>query len=148
MEQKVSVLRENRDDLKQKAKAANMTEKAYYQSQTRLFLNEFMLTLKGQPPVVNKPVSENLNTGPEIKDDGSSTVDLNDKKITDRLDKVKTGYDDLDKKFNQLNGKGSFEHKDLALIDPKQKSIVIDPRTQTLYYFENGVSKKIIQVGL
>lgn len=152
LESKVSTLKENKDALKDNAKAHNMNIKTYYQSQTRLFANEFIAQLKNPTSVTNTP-----KTIVDNKIDGTTavvtwawlnTINLQDKKITDRVEQVKNSYWTLDKKFKELNGKWNFDHKNLTLIDPKDKSIIIDPKTQTLYYLEKWVAKEIIQVGL
>ena len=60
LEQKVTTLKENKDTLKDKAKANGMTIKAYYKSQTRLFMNEFITQLKwNKPEVKNNTQTDN-----------------------------------------------------------------------------------------
>lgn len=148
LEQKVITLKENKDALKDKAKAGNMSIKAYYQSQTRLFINEFITELKSWSSEVKNPHVDNKNIAPVLPANTKTTIDINDATISPRIEHIKTAYQDLDKKFTELNGKGSFEHKNLTLINPKDKSIIIDPKTQTLYYLEKWVTANIIQVWL
>lgn len=63
LEQKVMTLKDNKDTLKDKAKASNMSIKAYYKSQTRMFINEFITQLKwNQPEVKNNTQTDNKET--------------------------------------------------------------------------------------
>lgn len=147
LEQKVTTLKENKDTLKDKAKESNMSIKAYYQSQTRLFINEFITQLKWEVPAPKVDV-KNTPVATVNAPDTQTTIDTKDATIWPRIEQVKTAYQALDKKYTDLNGKWNFEHKDLTLIDPKEKSIIVDPKTQTLYYLEKWVAKNIIQVWL
>jgi hypothetical protein len=82
------------------------------------------------------------------KNTDSWIIDISDKSISERMDKVKTSFTEMSNTYTSLWGKWKYEHKNLTLQDPKGKSIVIDPKTQTLYYFEKWVAKKIMQVWL
>ncbi|MBP6086318.1 hypothetical protein KA478_03980 [Patescibacteria group bacterium] len=59
-----------------------------------------------------------------------------DEKVKERLTKVTESYQAVQKRYTELGGKGGAEYKSLSLIDPKEKCAIIDPKTQTLFYFE------------